>query len=347
MGGCKHKQYVCYDQYMITTPPITTPSNTTPAAQQQVLAADLSDLSRNDLGDYFKTLRLRHYVERIIAKNEKLAVTTDVSIIDLQSGQSIVGHNLDTEQFAASVNKVPIAQLVLNDLRAGTLQMSTVLTWTAGDVRAGAGVYDQPGAPLQATVQDLLFDMLNPSGNTAVRAFVNGHLGGAVAVNARFVNELNLQHTYLQPLDATRFYVGNSTARDAAKSVQVLLSNQDTYGTFVKNALVTNIYTDFGVRTQLAGNDFITLANKVGILDDVDGNNRHDVGIIYNTKTHKSYVYAFMNTAFGPAYNTATAQAGISLADMGGGVLRYAGDKSTSNTIKSFKGHSPEHRVRY
>ena len=213
------------------------------------------------------------------------------------------------------------------DLRAGTLHFDQTVTWQASDVRGGAGVYDQPGAPMSASIEDLLFDMLNPSGNTAVRALVNYTLGGAANVNARWQSELHLQHTYLQPLDANRFYVGNSTARESLQVLRQLLATNDQYGVFVKNALATNIYKDFGVRSQLAGNDYIVLANKVGILDDIDGNNRHDVGIIYNTRTHKSYGYSFMNTAFGDAFNTPTAQAGISLADMGRGTLRFAGDK--------------------
>jgi beta-lactamase class A len=245
----------------------------------------------------------------------------------MQSQQAIVGHNLDTEQFAASVNKIPVAQLVLNDLRSGKLQFDQVLAWQPSDVRGGLGVYDQPGAPLEATVEDLLFDLLNPSGNTAVRILVNQGLGGAAEVNTRWTSELNLQHTYLQPVDANRFFLGNSTARESLQVLRQLLSVNDTYGKFVKNALATNVYTDYGVRSQLAGNDYIVLANKVGILDDSEGNNRHDVGVVYNTKTQKAYGYSFMNTAPGEAYNTPTAQAGVSLADMGKGLLRYAGDK--------------------
>jgi hypothetical protein len=39
----------------------------------------------------------------------------------------------------------------------------------------------------------------------------------------------------------------------------------------------------------LDGNDFIVLANKVGILDDLEDNNRHDVGVVYNTKTRQAF----------------------------------------------------------
>lgn len=317
---------------------------------QPGLREDLSSLSDNSVGDYFKSLKLRHYLEQIIAKNESLQVTTSVSVMDLQSSQSIIDHNIDTEQFAASVNKVPIAELVLRDLRSGRLQLDQQFSWTAEDVRAGAGVYDQPGAPLHASVKELLFDMLNPSGNTAVRVFVNGAFGGANTTNERFKNELGLQNTYLQPLDANRFFVGNTTAREAMKNIKALLSGNDTYRAFVKNALATNIYTDYGVRSQLAGNDYIVLSNKVGILDDTDGNDRHDVGIIYNTKTKKSYAYAFLNTAHGEAFNTATSQAGISLADMGKGLLRFAGDKApaaTQNAPLNAPALGSRHRMEY
>jgi beta-lactamase class A len=294
--------------------------------QVQALSPTPDELSKNNVGDAFKAVLLRQYIQRIIQKNESQGITTDVSIVDLQTNQSIVSHNLDTEQFAASVNKIPIAELVLNDLRSGKMQFNQVLQWAPSDVREGAGVYDQPGAPTQATIRDLLFDLLNPSGNTAVRALVNQGLGGAAVVNTRFANELHLQHTALQILDGSRFYVGNTTAREAMAGMRQLLQGNDQYQQFVKHALATNIYTDYGVRTQLAGNDFIVLSNKVGILDDPDGDNRHDVGIIYNTKTSKAYGYAFLNTAYGESYNLPTAQAGLSLADMGKGVLRYAGD---------------------
>lgn len=306
------------------------PSDVPPlASQHQVSSAELKDLSRDDVGDAFQGLRLRHYIEKIIAKNERMNVTTGVSILDLQSQHAITAHNLDTEQFAASINKIPIAQLVLSDLRSGRLHFDQIITWTPEDVRAGRGTFDQPGAPLQATVEALLFDMLNPSGNTATRILVNQGLGGAAAVNSRFASELHLRHTYLQPLDPARFYLGNSTARESLQSLSGLLTTHDSYGTFVQNALASNVYDDYGVRSQLAGNDYIVLANKVGILDDVDGNNRHDVGIIYNTRTHKAYGYSLMNTAYGEAYNAATSQAGASLADMGLGILRFAGDRST------------------
>lgn len=305
-------------------------TNSTPSVRAEVSnQSSTQRLSEARLHPSIKTALLQTYLARAVADNERTNVRTAVSVINTQRDQPLYSHNLDDEHFAASVNKIPIARLALNDVRAGRLQFTQTLTWPATDVRPGAGVYDQPGAPTSATVAELLFDMLNKSGNTPVRVFVNQALGGANTVNDRFSQELQLQHTYLQPLEGTAFYVGNTSAREAIQNMTALLDIDDSYTVFAKEALATNIYTDYGVRSQLVGNDYIMLSNKVGILDDPGGNNRHDVGVIYNTKTGASYGYAFLNTAPGAAYNLATAQAGVSLADMGRAVLRYSGDKAT------------------
>ncbi len=289
---------------------------------------DESSLSRSDISDYFKSLVLRYRIEQVINQNDAQSIVTGVDILDLQSNRALVRHNEEVEQFAASINKLPVTLLVLQDLRAGKLDFNQVMTWLPSDVRAGAGVYDQPGAPLQAPLKDVIFDLLNRSGNTAVRILVNGALGGAAAVNDRWAAIPQLNHTYLQPLDTNRFFLGFSTPDDSLWTMKTLMAKQDKYGKFVKNALATNIYTDVSVRSQLAGNDFIVLVNKVGLLDDdVDGNNRHDVGVIYNTRTHKSYAYSLMTTS--PfASTTATPQAEQSLKDMGRYLLRFAGDKA-------------------
>lgn len=322
---------------MIDIPNNHQPTITPTTSQQHVQHADLKELASDRVGQYFKELKLRTYVERILAKNERYDVNSGASIINLQTQREIVAHDLDTEHFAASINKLPIARLILEDVRAGRLAFDQQLSWAPEDRRAGAGVYDQADAPTQASVSDLVFDLLNHSGNTAVRVLVNQGMGGAVAVNERFVQELDLQHTYLQPLDANRFYVGNTTAREAMVNIRGLLAGNDEYKAFVKNALATNIYTDFGVRSQLAGNEYIVLANKVGILDDVEGNNRHDVGIIYNSRTSEAYGFSLLNTAPGEAYSTPTAQAGMSLADIGEGLLRFAGDRPQQTTIEQFR----------
>jgi beta-lactamase class A len=298
--------------------------------QYRHISMDESMLSRSDISDFLKALVLRYRVEQAIKKNNAEAIVTGVQIMDFQTGRTLVGHKVETEHFAASINKLPVALLVLEDLREGTLDMDQVMTWQPSDVRAGLGVYDQPGAPLQATLQEVIYDLLNRSGNTAVRILVNGALGGAAAVNERWAAEPELSHTYLIPLDANRFFLGNSTPSDSLWAMRELIRNRDRHSRFMKQALATNIFTDISVRSQLAGNNYIVLANKVGLLDDADGNNRHDVGIVYNTKTHKSYGYSFMTTSPFES-STATLRAEASLEDMGRYLLRYAGDKKKRN----------------
>jgi hypothetical protein len=101
---------------------------------------------------------------------------------------------------------------------------------------------------------------------------------------------------------------------------------KDQFEQFMQHAMATNIFVSYGVRSQLEGNSYIVLANKVGILDDPTGNNRHDVGIIYNSKTHRSFAYSFMTTNFGTD-GVANMEAEASLQQMGRDLLRFAGDK--------------------
>lgn len=310
-----------------TTPPDNTLYQTQVRAAETQSATESQRLSDANADPNVKKAWLQTYLARIIRQNEKAGVTTSTYVVDLRSGQSITNHKVNKEHFAASLNKLPIAQLTLRDLQSGKLSYDQVLTWSAEDVRAGAGIYDQEGAPTQATVKDLLYDMLNRSGNTSVRILVNQGAGGADVVNKRFKQELGLRHTYLQPVDASRFYLGNTTARESLSSIQSLLQGSDRYTKFIKNAMATNIYSEYGVRSQLAGNNYITLANKVGLLDDPSENNRHDVGIIYNSTTKKSYAYAFLNTTPGEPGSPALVQATGSVAEMGRGILRYSGDK--------------------
>ena len=310
-----------------------------------------SPLDKSDVSQIVKEIYLRHLVDGSIKQNEAAQVTTGVDIYDMQTKRMIVQHNQDTEQFAASVNKLPVSLLLLEDLRAGKITMDQKVTWTDGDRRGGYGDYDKPGAPLEASLQDLLYDMLHRSGNTAVRVMVNNVLGGADAVNGRWATKPQLSHTRLQPLAGAgnRFYLGNTTPDDSIWTIQKLMAKQDTYAKFMKGAMADNIFTDFGVRSQLGDSDYIVLVNKIGLLDDVDGNNRHDVGIIYNQKTHKSYAYSLMTTApYSDTDTSATVRADQSLKEMGQYMLRYAGGRKATVPHSAPMAHpSIERRISY
>lgn len=275
-----------------------------------------------------RAIVLRHLLQNAIYKNEQLSVATGVTVKDLHTGRTIFTHNQDTKQFAASINKLPVAWLILQDLRAGRLSMDQRLQWSADDRRDGYGVYDKVGAPTEVALDEVIEDLLNKSGNTAVRILVNRVLGGSAKVNERWAAERNLSHTALQPLDENRFYLGDSTPGDALWTIQQLTDKRDKYSRFMSSAMAGNIFTDYGVRSQLADDSDQVLVNKVGILDDVEGNNRHDVGVIYDKDTKRSYAYAFFTTApFNENDPSATERADASLKEMGRYTLRYASNK--------------------
>lgn len=311
---------------------MTTPATTEAPANvqqyeysyQQSGSYDLKMLDRDEVKNVIKTAILRLFLKKEVHENEKQQILTDVTLYDLDSNQKIYGHNEDTEHFAASINKLPVTLLLIEDLKAGKVTLDTTLTWTVADQRAGNGQYDQPGAATSATVRQVLFDMLNRSGNTAVRALVNGVLGGAIATNDRLAAKPELQHTRLIPLDGNRFYLGNTTSKESLWVLREIMEEDASYAQIVRNMLSTNIFENDGFRSQLAGNDYVVLANKTGLLYDPEGNNVHDVGIIYNTKTGKSYGYSVLTTSPSDAV---TPRADQSIKNMGKYVLKFAGDK--------------------
>jgi beta-lactamase class A len=322
--------------------------NATPLNYNAEVQLGNSPLDRNDYNSVVKEIYLRHLIDGSIKQNESQHIVTGVQIYDMQAGRMIISHDQDKEQFAASINKLPVSLLLLEDFRSGKVNMNQTVTWTTDDRRGGFGDFDKPDAPLQAPLKDVLFDMLNKSGNTALRVVVNNVLGGPQAVNDRWATKPQLSHTRLQLLDATHFYLGNSTPHDSMWSMQELMRKQDQYSGFMKNAMSDNIFTDFGVRSQLGDSDYVLLVNKIGLLDDVEGNNRHDVGIMYNKKTHKSYAYSFMTTAPYDANDTsATVRADQSLKDMGQYLLRYVGGRRAATGPDKSALPQPEKRINY
>jgi beta-lactamase class A len=309
-------------------PPTVSPPMQAP---ETVMTTNDSAQELDGLSQLGRSIWLKYQLQKNIKQNEDQQILTSVTVQDMQSHHYVTQHNNSNEHFAASVNKVPITMLVLEELRAGHKTLDTVLTWQESDRRAGAGVYDQDGSALQAPLRDVLFDLLNRSGNTAARILVNGVLGGAAAVNTRLSQDHGLQHTYLIPLDANRFYMGYTTSQESLKVMEKTLANQDQYGQFVKNALVTTIHTDRGAKA-VPVSDYIVVAAKAGWLDDPDGNNRHDTGLIYNTRTNKVYGYSFLTTAPNSS-QTATLRGEQSLIDMARATLKYAGNKAKQQPV--------------
>lgn len=294
-----------------------------------------------DASWYAKRLILKLQLANQVYENEKAQIDTSVIAYDITDNKPVYSHNVNYEHYAASISKLFVASVLLEDLRAGKTALDTVVSWDATDRRAGAGVYDATSSPLTGTVRDVLFDMLNHSGNTAVRVIVNKVLGGAAAVNARYASDYpNLKVTKLQPLDESRFLLGYTTASETNFIVDHLYNQNDTYGAFVKNALATNIFDDYGPRSQVKDKENITVIDKQGQLNDPEGNNRHDVGVIENKRNGHKLRYVLMTTNYEQPAGVLTNQATVSLQEFGRDMLRFEGDRN----VKSQTEDAPELR---
>lgn len=305
-------------------PMIDTPIATTSDAQQDAYSMG----NYQDASWYAKRLVLKLQLANQVYKNEKDKIDTSVIAYDITDNKPVFSYNVNYEHYAASVSKLFVTSILLEDLRAGKTTLDTVVNWDPSDRRAGAGVYDADTSPLSGTVRDVLFDMLNRSSNTAVRVIVNKVLGGAAAVNARYTSSFpNLKVTKLQPLDESRFLLGYTTASETNFIVDHLYNQNDTYGAFIKNALATNIFDDYGPRSQVKDKENITVIDKQGQLNDPEGNNRHDVGIIENKRNGHKIRYVLMTTNYEQPAGVLTNEATASLQEFGRDMLRFEGDR--------------------
>ena len=293
-------------------------------------ATTQQDAKHQDASWYAKRLILKLQLAQQVRENEKLGIDTSAIVYDLTDNQPVYSHNVNYEHYAASISKLFVTSLLLKDLREGKTTLDTQVSWDASDRRAGAGVYDSDSSPLTGTVRDVLFDMLNHSGNTAVRIIVNKVLGGADAVNARYEQDYpNLKVTKLQPVAGTSgFLLGYTTPAETNFMVDYLYKQDDAYAASVKNALATNIFDDYGPRSQVKDKENITVIDKQGQLNDPEGNNRHDVGVIENAKNGHKLRYVLMTTNYEQPAGTITNSATMSLQAFGRDLLRFEGDRA-------------------
>lgn len=219
--------------------------------------------------DFMLDTKPKQEAGQIITTNQQQNITTGVLINkEHWFTKKLVESDVTTEHFAASVNKVPVSVLLLEKLRTKQITLDTQLTWVASDVRGGAGDFDQPGAPLNGTVREILKDLLNKSGNTAVRIIVNKVLGGADAVNTAWKQRYNLQHTYLQPLegDPSKFYLGYTNSTESLKCSRKLLKVMITTLVLCKNTWQPTFGTLWAFEACLETKKILSLLIRLGFL---------------------------------------------------------------------------------
>ena len=275
-----------------------------------------------------KRLILKLQLTKQLWENKKRGIDTSVMVYDLTDKKQIYSYNTDYVHYAASISKLFVTQLLWEDLNAGKTTLDTVVSWDPSDRRAGAGQYDGPNSPTSATVRDVLVDMLKQSGNTAVRVVVNKVLGGANAVNARYEADYpQLKVTRLQPVSETGFLLGYTTPKEADFIIDRIYKQQHgEFSQLILDSLENNIFNDYGPRSQVKDQDLINVIDKQGQLNDPEGNNRHDVGIIENVNGHKLR-YTLMTTNYEQPAGEATNYATESLKYFGKDLLRYVGDR--------------------
>lgn len=292
-------------------------------------ASDERQLLRDDINNVAKLRALQFQLAKSVIGNTQASVHTSILMRNINDQSTIANYQEDHKHFAAAINKLAVAYVYMLDLQENKVGFEDMISLPPADQRlSGPGKYDKEGSgatATQAKLSDVLWDMLNRSGNSAVKALVTD-FGGPTAFNDRLALINEVPNTRLMPVDGTRFYMGDTTARESLFFLEQISVTGSNYADFLRSAMATNIFSEFGVRSQVGDEEKIQLINKTGALDDPAGNNRHDVGVIKNRYTGKMISYAMLTTSANNNQN-ATERAEESLQEMGRNLLRYNGDK--------------------
>lgn len=292
-------------------------------------ASDERQLLRDDISNTSKLRALQFQLAKSVIRNAHKSVRTSILMRNINEQTTVANYQEDHKHFAAAINKLAVSYVYMLELQDNKVGFEDMIPLPPADQRlSGPGKYDKDGSAAgatQAKLSDVLWDMLNRSGNTAVKALVTD-FGGPAAFNDRLAQIPEVPNTRLVPVDGTRFYLGDTTARESLFFLEQISVTGSNYADFLRSAMASNIFTEFGVRSQLGDEEKIQLINKTGALNDPAGNNRHDVGVIKNRRTGKMISYSMLTTSANDNED-ATNRAEESLQEMGRNLLRYNGDK--------------------
>jgi len=214
-----------------------------------------------------------------------------VYAVNLKNGDSIA-INADTAVSTASVIKLPILVEAMQQVKAGTHQLSDKIILHKDDVVQGSGILQFFDTPLDITFKDALTFMIIESDNTATNLVID-HVG-LKNVNQR-ITQMGLKDTYLykkvykpatgpMPADQKKFGLGKTTAREMAKVMESIvrcdLHEQklcDAMLYMLRNQQYRNLVPHY-IETSDTSEGLSLIANKTGSLDEV----RNDVAVVYS-----------------------------------------------------------------
>ena len=139
-----------------------------------------------------------------------------VYVKHLTTGEE-AGVRADSSFNSASVIKLPLLALAMQQVDAGTRSLSTRLTITAESKRGGSGLLQHFDAGLQPTYRDVLSQMVMTSDNTATDLAI-AQVGGVEPVNAWIAANgggMQLFYTIAQVFAKAREPAYSANARDA------------------------------------------------------------------------------------------------------------------------------------
>ncbi|PJJ61528.1 serine hydrolase [Compostimonas suwonensis] len=220
-------------------------------------------------------------LDALVAEAQADGVRMGVSVTDLSGsyGDASVTVGSEEQYKAASLIKLPLLGLLMDDADHGTLSLDESITIPAGDdnIVGGSGTLRDRAFPLDITVRELMELMVQISDNTATNVLID-RAGGFDAVNE-----------YIAALGYEQMWLGRKMIHPALPPLQENWLNSeevtDLLTKFYKHEILSPASSEHIIdlmKGQLVDTKFgaviprEVLANKTGELGDVT----HDSGII-------------------------------------------------------------------
>jgi beta-lactamase class A len=203
-------------------------------------------------------------------------------IKDLGSN-TVFKHNADTEFYAASLYKIPIAAAVMKEIEKGKLSLDSTATYLPYDYSSGTGVIGSYTHGIEIRIGDILSELLKNSDNTAQNILLR---------TLTYKNVSEAFDSLVPDKDISTFYRYNlSTPEEVGLVIEKLY-----YGDYIKKENSNYLFdlmtdTSFEDRIKPYLREDLKFSHKIGSWPDT----WHDCGVVSSKEGEKEVIVCLMS----------------------------------------------------
>ena len=255
---------------------------------------------------------LQHEIEICFELAQKMGIGL-YGIVQVSDGaMPVISMRGSEPRIAASINKLAIARWLVDF----SGELANTFSWTENERLEGGGIYDGDNSRFEASLDELVVDMIKNSGNTAAKILGRNN----VDKTNLHMQEIGLSNSQLIALGKGTFSTGQTTSIEALQLITDFAKNQSSAG--LSGLIADSLIESRGyIAKNFLKNDKLVILSKWGALNPYKNQNyfvRNEVGLMKN-QTRLSVGYSLFSESL-DAYRSKIAveiigQIGTDLAD--------------------------------